>query len=98
MRNSIGRLRMRGESLCYSAGFLFLKVLNFFEEGDEGLRIVSGVVHVLHAEIVRLRFKLAREMEERDRHANRHGFVETVSKPAADEHQWNGAKLRVVRT
>jgi hypothetical protein len=42
----------------YQAGLPLFKGFKFLKEGDEGLRIIAGLIHVLHAELVCLGFEL----------------------------------------
>ena len=60
-------------------GLLLLHGLNLFEEGDERRRIVARPVHVLDAEIVGFRLESAREVQEGQRNAEAHAFVDAVS-------------------
>ena len=55
------------EDLGDGAGLALFQSLNLLKEGDEGLRIVAGAVHVLHAQVVGLRLELAGELQEGNR-------------------------------
>ena len=52
---------------------VFAAILDLLEKGDKRLRIVAGLVHVLQAEVVGLRLKVARELHKRHRHGQAHG-------------------------
>ena len=86
---------MVGESLGDRAGLAFFQSLNLLEERDEGLRIVASAIHVLHAQVVGLRLELARKLHECDRHAQRGGFIHSVTRPTTDQDQRNRAELRI---
>ena len=82
VQDAVGSLRVVGECLGYQARLALFKSLNLLKEADEGLRIVAGAVHVLHAQVVGLRLELARELQEGDRNGQLRGFVNAVAGPA----------------
>src|SRR5665213_964313 len=96
MQDAVWRLRMVGEDLGDGAWLALFKRLDFFKERNEGLRVVSGAIHILHAQVVRLRFKFAREVHERDWNTDRGGFVDSVTSPAANKDERDSTELRVV--
>ena len=82
MENAIRRLRMIGKRLGNHAWLTFLQGLNLLKERDKRLRVVTGTVHILHAQVVSLRFKLAGEFQERHGNGQARSFVDAVSRPA----------------
>src|SRR5437764_333268 len=60
---------MAGKSLGQRARLLLLLRLYLLEERSEGLRIVTGLVHVLQAQMVGLSLEAAREFHEAQLHA-----------------------------
>src|SRR5579863_633677 len=68
VQDAVWSLGMVGEGLGHQAGFAFFKCLHLLKEGNEGLRIIAGTVHVLDTEEVSLGLEVARELEEGQRH------------------------------
>src|SRR6202048_512209 len=98
VEDAVRGLRMVREGLGDQAGFPLLERLDLLKEGDEGLRIVAGLVHVLEAEVVSLRLKVAGELEEGHGDGELHRLVDAVAGPAVAGHhdERNGAELGVV--
>ena len=79
VRDTVRRLGMIGKGLGQGAGLVFFESVQLLKEGDEALRIVARLVHVLHAKIVGLRLVGARELEEGKRDGELCGFVDAVA-------------------
>src|ERR1700683_506700 len=75
--------RMGGEELGNGAGMLLFVSFDFFEEGDKGVRVVTGLVHVLKAEIVGFALGVAIELQVGNGDQEGHAFIKAVSDPAA---------------
>src|SRR3954468_21052835 len=76
---------MRGEGLGNGAGLLLFLRLYLFKEGYFRFRVISSGVGVLHAEIVGLRFKAAREFHKGKWQADLRNGAGGISDTAADE-------------
>src|SRR5271163_5024664 len=96
-RNAIRSLRVRSECFGDCARLLLFFGLNLFKEADEGLRVVSRLIHVLQPQIVCFRLKIALELHERQRQAQAGGFVDSVADAASNEDKRNGADVRPLR-
>src|SRR5580658_2041032 len=98
MENAVRSLRMIAESLGDQAGLALLESLHLLKEADEGLRIVTGAVHVLHAKVVRLRLKLAGKLEEGNGNGELSGLIDSVAGPgiAGQHDERHHADLHVV--
>src|SRR5580700_2572973 len=57
----VGRLGMGGKSLGERSRLLLFHGLQFLEEGNERLRVVSRLVHILQAQVIGLRLERALE-------------------------------------
>ena len=73
---------MRGEELRDGAGAALFVGLDALEEGDVGVGIVAGLVHVLDAEEVGFAFSVAREFQKGERNGEVHALVDAVAGPA----------------
>src|SRR5256712_4904308 len=62
--DALGRGRVRRKNLGNGAGTALLIGLDAFEESHIGVRIVTGFIHVLDAEEIRLAFGVARKLEQ----------------------------------
>ncbi len=88
--DAIGRRRMGGENLRDRAGLLLFIGSDFFEEGDEGVRIVAGLVHVLQAEVIGFAFINARELQEGHRDRELHALIDGVASPGVRDENHRG--------
>src|SRR5579883_1933119 len=77
--NTVRSLRMIGEGSRHSPRLVFLQVLNLFKEGNEGLGVVAGAVHVFDAKVVGLGFELTGEFEEGQRDGKVRSLIYAVS-------------------
>src|SRR3954470_587163 len=67
LRYPVRSLGVARESLRQRTRLLLLGRLHLFEEGDERVRVVAGLVHVLHAQVIGLGFESAGELHEAQR-------------------------------
>src|SRR5208282_1301402 len=95
--DAIRRLRMRGKSLRQRSRLLLFHGLKFFEKSDERLWVISRLVHILQAEVVRLRLKPTLEAQESYRQSQTSRLVRSVSNSPADENKWNGREVGILR-
>ena len=89
---------MIGEGFGEGAGLVLFECVQLFKEGDEALRIVAGLVHVLDTEVIGFGFGLAGELEEGEGDGelgNLVGAVRGVASLAHDDER-NGGDLGVV--
>ncbi len=84
---------MRSERLGHRAWLLLFLRLNLLEEADERLRIVPGLVHILHAQVVGFRFKVALELHEGQRQSQTRRLIDPIANPSAHENQGEGPEL-----
>ena len=96
--DAVGGLGVVGEDLGEGAGLVLFEGVEFFEELDEGLRVVAGLVHVLDAEPVGFGLVHAGELEEAHGDGELGGLVDAVAGPGAlgEDDQRDGADLDVV--
>src|SRR2546423_11737830 len=78
---------MAGKSLGQRARLLLLLRLYLLEERSEGLRIVTGLIHVLQAQMVGLSLEAAREFHEAQRHDKAGGRARGIAGAAAHKDQ-----------
>src|SRR5438270_4288811 len=76
--------------------FLLLLRLDFLEERDEGLRIVSSLVHILHPEIISLSFKASRELQKSQRNSETGAFIGCVADRTTHKNERNSHHLHEV--
>src|ERR1019366_7304812 len=79
--------RVRGKGLRQGAGLLLLQSFDLLEERDKGLRIVSRLVHVLHAQEICFALKVARELHESQRYTDTQGSLRPFVHGPASRHE-----------
>src|SRR5579863_10572616 len=79
--NAIRSGRMGGKNLRNRSGLLLFNGFHFFEEGDERVRIVSRLPHVLRAEEIGLALFVACEFEEGKRDHEIHALIDGIAGP-----------------
>src|SRR5439155_17934731 len=78
--NSITGRWMGRKRLSEPTRLFLLLSLNFFEEGNKGSRIITGLVHVFQAEEVCFGFCLSTEMQELQRDQETCCIIELITK------------------
>src|ERR1700752_765034 len=91
--DTVRRLRVGCKGFGKPTRVFFLLRLDFFKECKKGLRIVPGLVHVLHAEIVGLSFETARECHKGQRQGESSGALKRISEAATHKNEWNRGKV-----
>src|SRR5258708_32722480 len=84
---------MGPESGGQTSGFLLFLGFEFFEERDEGVRIVTGLIHVLKTEIIGFRFEGTRELEEGHTQAGSDELTDAITEASANEDQRDGGDV-----
>ena len=79
--DALRRGRMRGENLWNGARLLLFVRLNLFKEGNERVRIVAGLVHILEPEVIGFGLIHAREFQEGHGNSKVHALINRISGP-----------------
>jgi len=85
----VGR-RMAGENLGQGAGLLLLERLDLFEEIDERGGVVAGLVQILQAQVIGLRFHGLGEVQEAQGDGEAGALTNGIAGPSAHENQGDG--------
>src|SRR6266566_4368551 len=93
--NALRRGRMRGEDLGDGARAALLVGLDALEEGDVGIGVVAGFIHVLQAEEVRFALGVAAELQIGNRDRQVEAFIDAVAGPApgSEKDERDGGQL-----
>ena len=95
--NAIAGRRMRAEHLGDASRLCAFLRLQLFEETHRRARIVSGLVEILHAQVVRFALSLTRELEKLHRNQESCSLAETETSNAAHKDQRNRSNVNQLR-
>src|SRR6266403_7492 len=84
---------MAGKSLRQRTWLLFLSRLNLFEERYKRVRVVTGFVHILHAEVICFGLKSTRELHKGKRKRKAHSLPCRIPDTASHKDQRNRSDL-----
>src|SRR5947209_6098192 len=95
--NAVGRLRVRCKSFGQSAGLLLLLRLQLFKESHKSVGIITGLVHILQAQVISFCLKATGKLQEGQREANSGKLAGCITGAAAHKNQRNGENVCELR-